>query len=137
MKGNATSRGGRDLLRSRPHPTNSPRSAARRNFFLERWRTPECVIDAMPNAVWSIAAERVQGQNPARGIERLYVMVGRVGIRILEFDPTEDPGSRLVDVGGIEVPNGSGGLHIRDDLVSGITDLLVVDRDSGVRVFGR
>jgi hypothetical protein len=54
-----------------------------------------------------------------------------------EFDPTLAPGSRLVEVGGIETPSGSGGLHIRDDEGTGLTDLLIIERDSGVRIIRR
>jgi hypothetical protein len=65
------------------------------------------------------------------------VFLAEAGIEVLESDPTGSAGHRLAQTGRIETPSGSGGLHLRHDMETSVTDLLVLERDSGVRIFER
>jgi hypothetical protein len=119
------------------HPDLDPTVTDYAQFMLEEWRTPDCVSDDYSNTVWSLAVDLADtGGTEDPDVVHIYVLVGRVGIEVLEFDPTASPGGRLTLVDHIETPSGSGAIRVRD-LGAGDTDLLVIERDTGLRAFER
>lgn len=89
--------------------------------------------------MWSIALDPATWTDAGGQHDELYVyvLVGRVGIEVLQFLPEEDPGDRLQLVDHIEVPYGQGGIKIRTSPGdSTVRTLLVADALNGVRMFG-
>jgi hypothetical protein len=128
-----------DLPPSVPDSVIFPDSATTpySDWMLEEWRTPPCVTDDLPNNVWDIALDLVDTDgDQVKDRAQVYVDVGRVGIVILDFDPTLPVGARMPRSDQfIELPHASAGLWVRDDPVLG-HHLLVSDSQSGLRVYG-
>lgn len=119
------------------HPDLNPLQTDYGHFMLEEWRTPECVSDDLSNSVYGLAVHLADTDDDGTPDEvQIYVAVARVGIEVLRFDPTGTP-SFLEEYDHIETPSGSAGIRIRELPLTGEIDLLVSERNSGLRVFER
>jgi hypothetical protein len=107
------------------------------DFLHEDWLAPLSVSDDIENNVWSIAVDPVAFSDALgeRNELYVYVLVGRYGIEVLRWLPSEPAGQRLVPVRRIEVPNGQGGMVIRRTSNPLVRTLLVSEGLIGLRSF--
>lgn len=106
-------------------------------FLRAEWVAPLSVSDDIGNNVWSIALDPTTFVDAAgeRNELYVYVMVGRYGIEVLRFLPTQPAGQRLQSVRRIEIPYGQGSLFIRRTSDPSVRTLLVADSLAGLRSF--
>lgn len=96
--------------------------------------------DDQPNTEWELGIELANTEGDSAPEEvHIYVQVARVGIEVLRFhpNPTGAPPSHFEKIDHIDTPSGSGGISIRDVAATDEMDLLVSERNCGLRVFTR
>ena len=103
------------------------------SLMVADWR-PSALLssyfDDLPETVWDIVID-----DPGSGTKaNVYVSVRRVGVQILEFDPTLPAGQRFTELDLIQTAEYAMGLVLRT--VEGERQLVVSDHGGGIRVFG-
>ena len=103
------------------------------SLMVADWR-PSALLssyfDDLPETVWDIVIDY-----PGSGTKaNVYVSVRRVGVQILEFDPTLPAGQRFTELDLIQTAEYAMGLVLRT--VEGERQLVVSDHGGGIRVFG-